>query len=110
MRISALDEEKLFNEVGLTSDYLSGISSDYSNIAPTREEIGEVFRAFANGNNEEYVLNQFVNTLGYGKTFIAVTVLKDLNLIEYKENKLYIVKNAPKTNLTNSDIYKNLLS
>jgi len=110
MRISALDEEKLFNEVGLTSDYLSGISGDYSNITPTREEIGEVFRAFANGNNEEYVLNQFVNTLGYGKTFIAVTVLKDLNLIEYKENKLYIVKNAPKTNLTNSDIYKNLLS
>ncbi len=110
IRISNLNEEKLFDDIEKCSDYLSGISGDYSSIAPTREEIGEVFRAFSNGNIEEYVINQFLQTLGYGKTFIAVTVLKDLNLIEYKDNKFFVVKNAPKTNLTNSKIYNNLLS
>lgn len=110
IRVSNMNEDSLFEDIELCSDYLSGISGDYSKITPSREEIAEVFRTFFNGNNEEFVLNQFIKTLGYGKTFIAVTVLKDLNLIEYNVNKLYSVKNAPKTNLTNSEIYKNLLS
>ncbi len=110
IRISEFNEDELFSEIGLCFDFLSGVEGDYSLITPTREEVGEVFRTFGAGNNEEYILNFFLNTLGYGKTFIAITILKDLNLIEYKGKKLFIVKNAPKTNLLNSEIYKKLLS
>lgn len=110
LRMSGTDDDRLFLEAFAVDDFMSGKQSDYSLITPTREEVGVVYKMIC----EKPILPDrlkylFINSLGYGKTGIAITVLQELGLITNKNGLLTALNNANKTNLLNSTTYKTLI-
>ena len=89
--------------------FLKNMPFDAVSIAPTREEIGNVYRTITQtGILADKIIYSFINTLGYGKTMVSLIVLEDLGLI-YKDNDKYFKNaNAQKTNLANSTIYNKI--
>lgn len=110
IRISGTDDEKLFKEFAIFNDFMTGDGADTSLIYPSRQEVGEVYKYIC----EKPVLADrvkyfFMNSLGFGKTAVAVKTLEELGLIEKNSKGLYFaVSGAAKTNLTNSETYKKI--
>lgn len=111
IRAAQTNDQRLFCEIAAFSDYFSGYPAELSLITPTREEVASVYRAVKERPvSEETVNYKFINSLGYGKTNMALTVLLELNLIiKNSEGILRADPNAPKTSLTNSETYRKLL-
>lgn len=111
IRKSGTDDNRLFDEIAAASDYLSGYETDVSLIAPSRDEVATVYKFIKEKTVlEEAVIYSFINTLGYGKTDMSVKILLELGLVvEIGDGKLKAVLNSQKTNLTNSETYRNLI-
>ena len=108
-RISGLNEDDFFNDITLYERFKSGENAQFN--APTREEIGTIYRSLATSVSEEMLRQHNANSLGYFKTMIAIDVLKELSLvnIEY-DGSLVKIKQATgvKANLADSQILKTL--
>lgn len=111
IRMNGTDDEKLFKELSLWEDFLSGSGREYSLICPTRAEVGTVYKFICEKPIlEDRVKYYFINSLGIGKTLAALNTLKELKLIEKNgKSLLYAVKTATKTNLELSHTYKLLM-
>ena len=109
MRLSNIDENKLFDNILNFEGFKSGGEYNALKITPTRSEVGNVYRAITkNGVFAEKLLNMFLLNLGYGKTKIALETLLQLNLIKYENGRYYLVQTTEKTNLLNSEIFNKL--
>lgn len=109
IRMSETDDSKLFSDLSNYKSYSVGRDFTTENLIPTREEVGKVYNYIGNNPSiEEKIKYKFINNLGIGKTLIALRVLKELSLIEEKNNILYKVPTCEKTNLMNSSTYKDL--
>lgn len=107
IRVSGIDDEKLFQDITNCRDFFSGLNVNSSSILPTREEVGEIYKSLSKPMLEDRIKYLFINKIGYGKTVIAIKVLEELGLISKKENGMYgVVPNAPKNNLINSKTFK----
>lgn len=111
IRKSGTDDNKLFDEIAAVGDYISGFETEVSPITPSREEVATVYKFIKERSvSEEAVVYNFINTLGYGKVTMSVKVMLELGLIVITDDgKLKAVLNSPKTNLTNSETYRNLI-
>jgi hypothetical protein len=109
IRLSATDDEKLFNDLKDYNDFMSGNPQDTDSLLPTREEVGEVYRYILEKSVlEERVKYLFRNKIGFGKTLVAIKTLEELGLIENISGKLCGVYGAVKTSLMNSKTFKTL--
>lgn len=109
IRMSETDDLKLFSDLSNYKSYSSGRDFNPEYLIPTREEVGKVYSYIGNNpSSAEKIEYKFINDLGIGKTLIALKVLKELLLIEEKNNILYKVPTCEKTNLMNSFTYKEL--
>ncbi len=103
------DDDKLFSDIALYEGFKRGDAADFT--APTREEIGEVYRSTAEATSDEKIRQKHICTLGYFKTMISLEVLEELGLINtFTENGIKKHKSAAgvKSDLGNSKILKNL--
>lgn len=108
MRKSGIDEEKLFSGISQFDNYMCGGDYDASALFPSREEVGEIYRAIHKmPANEEALLWRFLNEPGFAKTKIALKTLCELGLV-LGEKGFYTALNAPKTDLLNSHTYRHL--
>lgn len=108
LRVSEYNEEDLFNDISKCDCLFSDIEDDYFSITPNRTQIGEIYKSVSSPKSKEYILNRFLKTFGYAKTYIAIEVLLELSLIKIENGILYQIKNAPKTNLNNSVLFSKL--
>lgn len=110
IRISGVDDETLFETICAYKDFLSCNNADISLICPTRAEVGEIYKVICEKPIlEDRIKYLFINSIGYGKTAIALKTLTELGLISKNEKGIYsAVSGVAKTNLTNSPTYKNL--
>ncbi len=110
LRISGIDDDTLFSTMSVYNDFCSGIEIDYSVICPTRQQVGEVYKYISERNRlADNVKYKFLDSLGFGKTGIAIKTLEELGLVKQNEKgQLCAVQGAAKTNLLNSDTYRYL--
>ena len=110
VRMNGTDDDILFSSFAAYNDYCAGEEADISLLYPTREEVGTVYKAICEkAMLPDRIKYLFMNTLGYGKTGIAVKTLEELGLISKNQKGLYFgVNNAAKTNLLNSATYKDI--
>lgn len=111
LRLSGVDDDKLFKEIEIFNDFFAEKENDFALICPSREEVGEIYRFILEApvlpDRVKYI---FTNKIGFGKTGIALKTLLELGLVEIrKDRKLSSVLGASKTALTNSDTYKRIL-
>lgn len=111
LRMSGADDDALFGELYLYYDFMSDLDADYSTILPSRSEVGEIYKFIAKKNVlPDRVKYVFMNSIGIGKTSVALKTLEELGLISLESNGNYkAVQSGEKTNLNNSQTYKKLL-
>ncbi|MBR3144803.1 MAG: single-stranded-DNA-specific exonuclease RecJ [Clostridia bacterium] len=109
IRMSGDYEEAYFTEKTALEDFFKDISINKTLLLPSREEIGVIFKEIKSENSlKERIYNKHLSDMGYAKTVIAVTVLKELNLIEENDGVLCVAENSAKTDLNLSSTYKKL--
>ena len=109
LRISGVDDERLFSEIEAFDDYFAGLDTDFDIITPTREEVGRVYKFICEAQVlRDRVVYLFLNELGYGKTNVAIETLIELGLVVSDKGLLRAVKTTERTNLMNSPIYQRL--
>lgn len=109
IRINGTDDEELFSAVYAYHDYLSGIGCSTELLAPTREQVGEVYRIIRSAPiSAERIKHLGIISPGYGKTQISLTVLQELGLIK-SDNGIYSGAAAAKTQLEQSATYRKML-
>ncbi len=109
MRLADIDDDALFNDIINFEGFKSGGKYIAKAITPTREEVGEIYRAIGKCSmTNERILNSFMKTLGYAKVKISLEVLEELNLIKNENGKYSLCPNSQKTNLFNSVVFSNL--
>lgn len=107
IRISGVDDERLFGEICAFNDFCAEKQVNTSLILPSREDVGVIYKKICEkpilADRVKYI---FLNTLGFSKTSISLITLEELGLIS-NDNGLYFANpNAPKSNLLNSKTYK----
>ncbi len=109
MRLADMNDNILFADIINFEAFKSGGKYSAKTITPTREEVGEIYRAIGKSSmSSERVLNAFLKTLGFAKVKIALEVLEELNLIKNENGKYNLCPNSQKTNLLNSVIFSTL--
>ena len=111
LRMSGTDDDVLFSRIENYNGFCSNKRFCAKELLPTREQVGAVYRFIqAKPVLPDRVKYVFLNSIGFCKTEIAVTVLKELGIIKQTQNGLYeAVSNAAKTDLINSQTYKTIL-
>lgn len=110
MRLANIEDDILFKDIVNFDGFKAQGKYDALTITPTRTETGNIYRTITpNGVLVEKIINQFLLSIGYSKTKIALEVLCQLNLIRFENGKYYPVPNAAKTDLMNSKIYSKLM-
>ncbi|MBP3706807.1 MAG: hypothetical protein J6J13_06140 [Clostridia bacterium] len=108
IRLNGIDEEKLFSDIFEFDNYISGNKYAPDVLFPSRQEVGEIYKAICKMPSvEERILQRFLKTCGFAKTQTALKTLVELGLI-YKENGVYGALSSTKTDLLNSATYKQL--
>ncbi len=110
IRMSETDDDKLFSDLWIYNDWLSGKETDFNSLLPTRAEVGEIYK-FISGKNvlADRIKYVFMNSIGIAKTSVAVKTLEELGLIIKNPEGLYkAVNTGEKTNLSNSATYREL--
>ncbi|MBR4123115.1 MAG: single-stranded-DNA-specific exonuclease RecJ [Clostridia bacterium] len=109
IRMNGTDDTKLFNDLITVCDFLSGRECDVTNITPTREEVGIVYKKICEMpiliDRIKYL---YINSLGIGKTLTILEILSELNLIAFENGVCRMLPTAEKTNLLNSITFKTL--
>ena len=110
LRMSGTDDEKLFGDLSAFNDFLSGYECETSELLPSREEVGEVYKFIAERPVlEDRIKYFFMNKIGFGKTLVSIKTLEELGFIEKTSSGKYnAVQGAVKTSLTNSEIFRTL--
>jgi len=111
IRKNGTNDEKLFADLELWEDFLSQKNRDYSDITPTRQEVGTIYKYVCEKNvNEESIKYNFINGMGIGKTLSALQTLQELNLVQRNSSGMIsAVRGAAKTNLELSPTYNSLI-
>lgn len=111
LRMNGTDDDRLFGEISCFNDYMAGRACNTEQLLPSREETGSVYRLIASkpvtGERIKYLT---LNTVGYAKCEISLMVLSELGLIQKDSTGCYkITGTVKRTELANSEVYKNLL-
>ncbi len=109
IRMSDIDDARLFEQIAAYDDYKSGADTRANELFPTREEVGAVYKTVIRGRIQaERIKHLFLGDLGLAKTQIAIDVLCELGFIEQTDGCLSAVQGAKRTDIMCSLIYKNL--
>lgn len=110
LRLSGIDDETLFYDIEQIDRFRSGRDFCTNVVLPTRENIGLVYKKICEKPIlEDRIINIFMGSIGFAKTYIALKVLIELNLVTKNTNRSYsAVGNAAKTNLNASETFKYL--
>lgn len=109
IRLTADYGDGLFAEIAAFDDFISGYNKDTAALLPSRGQIAEIYKAIRTSPVMEKRLEYtFINTVGYAKTHISLTVLRELGLIVLDGGIYYGVPAQIKTDLMNSETYRTL--
>ncbi len=111
IRKTGFNDDEYFKAANLYDDLHKGKAGDYSLIAPTRDEVGAVYRRLIKGRISNEKLKQVLYpALGHFKTQTAVDALCELGLADKAVNNNIItvgaLQGAPKTDLSRSQILR----
>lgn len=111
LRMNGTDDGALFKQIENYNSFCAGHSFAANELLPTREEVGAVYKFIcAKPVLPDRVKYVFINSVGYAKTAVALTVLKELGLVKENNNGLFeSVNTANKTDLKNSGTYRLIL-
>ncbi len=105
LRVSGLNEDRLFDELFAYHDYLRGAPLP-EELIPSREEIGTVYRLIQKQPiGAERLKHITLESPGLAKTQIALTVLRELELISLQNDCYGAVAGAAKTALEKAPTY-----
>ncbi len=113
IRLSALDYDSVLIDIDEYESFKSGLDGDYSEIAPSREEIGAVYKEIA---KRELALDRLValkiRELGPAKVLIAAEALCELKLCSLYEREgvriIRLTDNGVRANLADAEILRKL--
>lgn len=113
IRLAGLDEEKMIEQLCLFDAFLRNENRDFSPIAPSREEVGMVYKYLKTVKGDilkQKVFNALVRKVPIGKLINSVKVLEELDLIyTFSQNGNETVRvnlAVPKTDLNNSNTFR----
>ncbi len=107
IRINGTDDDKLFEDLYKFEELISGKKGDFSAIAPSRAEVGTVYKFICQEPVlEDRVKYCFINSLGLGKTLCALRILEELSLLTKSKGVVTGIIARQKTNLELSATYK----
>lgn len=110
IRMNGTDDDKLFSDIDNYNKFISNRKFNAKQITPNRAEVGEVYKAVTErGILADRLKYLFINSLGYAKTMVALSVLEQLRLIKKENDKYFKICINCKTNLNNSLIYQSLI-
>lgn len=113
MRKSGLSEDTLFHQIDLYENFKSELQGDYSEILPSRNEVGEVYKQLLKcPAGLDKIVNMNIDSIGFAKALVAAEALCELGLlksINVDGDKILKVDNAAqKVNLGDAKILKRL--
>ena len=81
IRISGIKDENFPEQLSLYDDFLAGKDNDYTNITPSHDDIGNVFRAYCADGRDKFVVNHMLANLPVGKILIAREILIQIGVL-----------------------------
>lgn len=106
-RAADINQDEFFDDIAMYENYKRAEKHIYK--APTREEVGEVYRAVRENLSTEALRQKFAATLGFFKTMVSLDVLEELSLSEkYDDSGIekYRICEGVKADLSLSSILK----
>ena len=108
LKMSDSNQDEYFKEKQYLDDFLSGCTTDFAAIFPSREEVGSIYKKI-NASPVGVAKLKYIDTgIGYAKTQIAVKTLCELGLVSENNGILIGHKSQQKNDLMNSVTYKKL--
>lgn len=108
LKMSDSNQDEYFKEKQYLDDFLSGCTTDFAAIFPSREEVGSIYKKI-NASPVGVERLKYIDTgIGYAKTQIAVKTLCELGLVSENNGILIGHKSQQKNDLMNSVTYKKL--
>lgn len=108
IKISDTIDDAYFEACQQYDDFISGYTTDFMEILPDRTQVGIIYKLI-NANPIKAERLKYINTeIGYAKTQIAIKTLCELGLVSLNNGILISHNLQQKTDLMNSETYKNL--
>lgn len=108
IKISDTIDDAYFESCQQYDDFISGYTTDFMEILPDRTQVGVIYKLI-NANPIKAERLKYINTeIGYAKTQIAIKTLCELGLVSLNNGILISHNLQQKTDLMNSETYKNL--
>lgn len=108
IKISDTIDDAYFESCQQYDDFISGYTTDFMEILPDRTQVGIIYKLI-NANPIKAERLKYINTeIGYAKTQIAIKTLCELGLVSLNNGILISHNLQQKTDLMNSETYKNL--
>lgn len=108
IKISDTIDDAYFEACQQYDDFVSGYTTDFMEILPDRTQVGIIYKLI-NANPIKAERLKYINTeIGYAKTQIAIKTLCELGLVSLNNGILISHNLQQKTDLMNSETYKNL--
>lgn len=108
IKLSEFDQESYFMHKQQYDDFVSGYDIDFTEIFPTRAEVGGVYKLINTSPIKRERLNNVNIGINFAKTQVALDTLCELELISLN-NGVYVSHNSQQKNdLMNSKTYKRL--
>ncbi len=113
IRPSGLNDDELSDNIAIYEDFKSGHNNNYSEIIPTREEIGVVYKfLLKNPASTDRIVTANLSSVGYAKSLIAAQALCELKLCSVFDNDgipvIKVTNSGAKVNLSDAAILKKL--
>lgn len=110
---SGIDEKSVIDDISLYEAFKSGIFEDYTEIIPTREETGIIYKKIsAKPASLDRLVCDNLAGIGYAKTLISAEALCELKLCTFFENDgvrfLRVSPQKEKVNLQDASVLKKL--
>ncbi len=113
IRPMGLNDDDLSDSIALYEDFKSGHNNNYSEIIPTREEIGIVYKfLLKTPASTDRIVTANLSSVGYAKALVAAQALCELKLCSVFDNGgvpvIKVTNSGVKVNLSDAAILKKL--
>lgn len=106
IRMHGIDDQQFSSQLELYDCLKRTETVDYSDIAPTRDDVAAVFRMYDSKGKDEYCINHLLPKLPLGKILSCRDILLEIGVLAYDDNNNIVRVAGAKSDLQNSKYYK----
>lgn len=112
IRLSGVDEVKLWRDVDLYESFKAGTVKDFSSITPSLAEARQIYKSILGGCSLDMLACRNLSSFGYAKTMITAEALCQLGVCSVFDNEgvsvIKITNTEVKVNLNDAKVLKQL--